>query len=120
MSTERRQGHRFHIVCPVKVESTTHGVSYCIARNVSEEGIFLETSEPLPIGSIVEVWFTGNAGATPIVARGEVKHHFFLHYGAETRTKALTGMGVRFSHFDALEEEQLPEWAFGVAPIPQH
>ncbi|PID39480.1 MAG: pilus assembly protein PilZ [Proteobacteria bacterium] len=118
--SERRATHRFTTHVPVKVDSATHGISYCIARNVSESGIFLETREPLPIGSIVEVWFEAVGNATPIIARGEVKHHFFLHYNGETRTKALTGMGVRFTRFDALEQEELPEWAFGVAPTPLH
>ncbi|MCK5798831.1 MAG: PilZ domain-containing protein [Deltaproteobacteria bacterium] len=118
--TERRVTHRFTTHCLVKIDSATHGAFHCVARNISDEGILLETREPLPIGSVVDVWFTASEGATPIVARGIVKHHYFLHYNADTTTKALTGMGVRFSHFDALEEDQLPEWAFGVSPTPLH
>lgn len=120
MAKERRTFFRFSTHCPVKVESAMHGVSYCIAKNISEEGIFLQTDEPLPIGTIVEIWFTAQNGSTPIIGKGEVKHHFYFHFAGDLGAKALTGMGVRFKAFDALEEEPMPEWAFGVTPPPLH
>jgi hypothetical protein len=125
MSSERRSWYRFSSHCPVRIFSAAHGASFCIARNVSSGGIFLETSEPLPIGSAVEVHFSAPGGSTPVVARGEVKHHYFFRYGADYRSafpreRSLTGMGVRFSSFEPQEEEEMPEWAFGVPPTPIH
>ncbi|MBW2730884.1 MAG: PilZ domain-containing protein [Deltaproteobacteria bacterium] len=120
MSTDRRSWHRFSSLCPVRLESAAHGETFCVARNVSEGGIFIETREPLPIGTAVAVTFEAPDGATPIVARGAVKHHYFFHYGSDSRTRSLTGMGVRFSSFEAEERDEFPEWAFGVAPTPLH
>lgn len=121
MSTrrDRRSWYRFTSLCPVRIYSAAFGESVCIARNVSAGGIFLETSEPLPIGSAVEVYFGAPSGATPVVARGEVKHHYFLRYGLSPHEQ-LTGMGVRFSCFEPQEEDPLPDWAFGIPPTPAH
>ena len=120
LGSDRRSWYRFRTICPVRVESARQGIVYCIARNVAEGGIFLETREPFPIGTAVAVTFEAPNGATPVVARGCVKHHYFIRYSQHAQLKSMTGMGVRFESFEAVEQEEWPEWAFGVAPIPLH
>src|SRR4051794_28523369 len=54
---EKRQHLRFDKVFPVRVESILFGDLSCVARNVSAGGIFIETSEPLPLGARVRICF---------------------------------------------------------------
>jgi hypothetical protein len=41
----------------VRLESLLFGEIYCVARNVSAGGIFLELPDPLPLGAAVRVCF---------------------------------------------------------------
>lgn len=111
MNSERRQSLRFETCVLVRVQSTEHGITHCVARDVSAGGIFLEMREPLPLGAAVRVWFEnpGEDGAS-ISAVGEVKNHYFLQYGdADTQTpRSLTGMGVRFVKFEEPCDDTLP------------
>jgi hypothetical protein len=95
---------RFDLAFPVLIESI-FGISRCVARNISEGGIFLEMQQPLPLGSTVSVTFEQPGGGTTLVAQGEVKHALCLAYGSPEGTKQLRGVGVRFSTFFAGETE---------------
>lgn len=100
MDTERRHSLRLEAFCLVKLQSAEHGISYCVARNVSEGGIFLEVRQPLPLGATLRLWFLTPDGRARISAIGEVKNHYYLHYNARRKPRALTGMGVRFLTFE--------------------
>lgn len=104
---DQRSAHRFDKVFPVQVESDTFGACQGIARNISAGGIFIELSDPLPIGSRVRVRFTAPGSRCELVGLGEVKRHYFFQFADETGRRALTGMGVRFTGFDADGEEHL-------------
>ena len=102
----KRQSLRFDKVFPVMITSDEFGDSNAMARNVSAGGILLELSEPLPLGTHVRVHFSmnvpdsdGDMGPT-IVARGEVKNHYFLNYSDHTGPRSMTGMAVRFTEFE--------------------
>jgi hypothetical protein len=99
MNNERRAAMRFDKVFPVRVESPLYGTLQCIARNVSSGGMFLETAEPLPLGAEVRVRFEHDGES--IVARGEVKNHYFFNYSQQERPQSMCGMGVRFVGFEA-------------------
>jgi hypothetical protein len=99
MDNERRAAMRFDKVFPVHVESPLYGALWCVARNVSSGGMFLETAEPLPLGAEVKVRFEQDGES--IVARGEVKNHYFFNYTQQQRPQCLCGMGVRFLGFEA-------------------
>lgn len=104
---EKREHLRFDKVFPVRVESILFGDSACIARNVSAGGIFLETRDPLPLGSRVRVCFLTPDETTEIVALGEVKNHYFLNYSQNGTARVVSGMAVRFAGFEQSGQQVL-------------
>ena len=97
---EKRQHLRFDKVFPVRVESILFGELDCVARNVSAGGIFVEMTEPLPLGAHVRVSFHSVDSAAEIVALGEVKNHYFMNFAREGLTHSVSGMAVRFYGFE--------------------
>jgi hypothetical protein len=97
---EKRQHLRFDKVFPVRVESILFGELDCVARNVSAGGIFVEMTEPLPLGAHVRVSFHSADSAAEIVALGEVKNHYFMNFAREGLTHSVSGMAVRFYAFE--------------------
>jgi hypothetical protein len=97
---EKRQHLRFDKVFPVRVESILFGDAQCVARNVSAGGIFLETSDPLPLGARVRICFLTPDESGEIAAVGEVKNHYFVNYVQDGTSKSVTGMAVRFLAFE--------------------
>ena len=64
----------------------------------------VEVAEPLPLGTEVQVYFSMPESPARIVARGEVKNHYFLNFAdpkGGSKAKRLTGMGVRFKAFES-------------------
>jgi len=97
----RREHLRFDKVFTVRVESLLFGDLVCVARNISAGGIFLEVSDPLPLGSTLRVCFPVPDGSGEVVAVGEVKNHYFINYTKEGVNRSVTGMAVRFTDFEA-------------------
>jgi hypothetical protein len=106
---EKRQHLRFDKVFPVRVESILFGELDCVARNVSAGGIFVEMTEPLPLGAHVRVSFLSADSAAEIVALGEVKNHYFMNYAKEGLTHSVSGMAVRFYAFENESQQILTE-----------
>jgi hypothetical protein len=98
---QRRQHLRFDKVFVVRVESSLFGDLVCVARNVSEGGIFLEVGDPLPLGATIRVCFPVPDGSGEVVALGEVKNHYFINYVQDGVNKAVAGMAVRFKSFES-------------------
>lgn len=99
---EQRGNHRFDKAFPVSIRSETFGECCAVARNISAGGMMVEVNDPLPLGTEVQVYFSMPESPTRIVARGEVKNHYFLNFAAPNgKAKALTGMGVRFTGFES-------------------
>jgi len=107
--SEKRQHLRFDKVFSVRVESDLFGEFDCVARNVSAGGIFIEMSEPLPLGSQVRVSFSSAASAVEIVALGEVKNHYFMNYAVQGVTRSVAGMAIRFYAFENESQRILDE-----------
>jgi uncharacterized protein (TIGR02266 family) len=100
--TEKRQSFRLDKVFPVWVSSSEHGDLQGVARNISAGGIFIETQEPIPLGTQVKVIFAVPESSAQITACGEVKNHYFLNYGdGDAGARSVAGMGVRFMSFEA-------------------
>ena len=97
---DQRAHLRFDKMFTVRVESLLFGESYCIARNVSAGGIFLELPDPLPLGASVRVCFLAPDGVGEVVATGEVKNHYFINFTQAGTSKAVSGMAVRFTSFE--------------------
>jgi hypothetical protein len=97
----KRKAMRFEKVFPVMISSEEFGESNAMARNVSAGGILLEMSDPLPLGTRVRVHFSISESQASIVARGEVKNHYFLNFADGSEARSLTGMAVRFTEFES-------------------
>jgi Tfp pilus assembly protein PilZ len=107
-SDSDRRGHeRMDKAFQVEVSSSIFGSTICVARNISEGGIFLETYDPLPLGAQVRVHFEIPDSAGEVVAVGEVKNHYYLNYHQNGAPRSLMGMGVRFLHFEEDAGESL-------------
>jgi Tfp pilus assembly protein PilZ len=100
MVKQNRREVRFDLLCLVLVEGPG-GTFYCVARNISEGGIFLETDQPLPLGSFLRVTIESPDSAASFVATGEVKHAMrFAYSDPNQQPKAIRGVGVRFVNFE--------------------
>lgn len=97
---EQRAHLRFDKMFTVRVESPLFGELYCVARNVSAGGIFLEVRDPLPLGASVRVCFLAPDNSGEVVATGEVKNHYFINFTQGGNTHAVSGMAVRFTSFE--------------------
>jgi len=97
---DQRAHLRFDKMFVVRLESLLFGEIYCVARNVSAGGIFLELPDPLPLGAAVRVCFPVPDGSGDVVATGEVKNHYFINYTQAGNTRAVSGMAVRFTSFE--------------------
>ena len=100
---ERRDDRRlkldFETAVPVlvKLDEQMH---WGLARNISEKGILIEMQHPPPIGSQVEIVFTGARGphhaSDAVELYGEVRHQMAFNYQSKGQAKAMTAIGVRF------------------------
>ena len=99
-ASDQRAHLRFDKMFTVRIESPLFGESYCVARNVSAGGIFLEIRDPLPLGASVRVCFLAPDNSGEVVATGEVKNHYFINFTQAGTTRAVSGMAVRFTSFE--------------------
>jgi PilZ domain len=99
-ASDQRAHLRFDKMFAVRVESLLFGEIYCVARNISAGGIFLELSDPLPLGATVRVCFPVPDGSGEVVATGEVKNHYFINFTQGGSIRAVAGMAVRFTSFE--------------------
>jgi Tfp pilus assembly protein PilZ len=99
MVKQSRREVRFDLLCLVLVEGPG-GTFYCVARNISEGGIFLETDQPLPLGSFLRITIESPESSASFVATGEVKHAMRFSYADHHQPKAIRGVGVRFVNFE--------------------
>jgi hypothetical protein len=97
---DQREHLRFDKMFVVRLESLLFGEIYCVARNVSAGGIFLEIPDPLPLGASVRVCFPVPDGSGDVVATGEVKNNYFINYTQAGANRAVAGMAVRFTSFE--------------------
>ena len=93
---ERRASMRFDMAFPVYL-SSDEGISRGIARNISEGGMFVETSQPCRIGSKVEITFVSPYTSEELTLTAKVRYLCYLSFGEEPAGKGtLRGMGLRF------------------------
>jgi hypothetical protein len=100
-AADQRAHLRFDKMFAVRLESLLFGEIYCIARNISAGGIFLELPDPLPLGATVRVCFPVPDGSGEVVATGEVKNHYFINFTQGGASRAVAGMAVRFTSFES-------------------
>ena len=86
----------------VSIRTDALGETSAIGRNISAGGMTLEVRDPLPLGTRVQVYFAMPDSAARIVASGQVKNHYCLNFGdGRGGTRALNGVGVRFTSFES-------------------
>lgn len=98
-TSEKRHDLRLDAVFSVLLD-TPMGEFLAVARNVSPGGMFIETRDPLPLGTKLRIRFQMPDSDDEIVASGEVKNHYFLNYAGARERSSLTGMGLRFLGFE--------------------
>lgn len=99
---ENRKALRFEKVFPVILSTEAFGECNAMARNISAGGILVEIQEPLPLGTEVRVLFAMPDSQASIIARGEVKNHYFLNFSDDQGgARSLTGMAIKFREFEA-------------------
>ena len=96
---DRRDNHRWDKVFSVYITGAW-GSTFGIARNISEGGMFIETHEPYPLGSRMQVTFSFPDANAEIAAVAEVMHLVFINKSdIEEIPKVMAGMGIRFLYF---------------------
>lgn len=103
----KRAALRFEKVFPVILSTNEFGECNAMARNISAGGILIELSDPMPLGTEVRVHFFMPDSQATIIARGEVKNHYFLNFNDGGEQRSLTGMAIRFTEFEAESQEML-------------
>jgi len=106
-AANKREGLRFESVFPVILSTEEFGECNAMARNISAGGILIEIPEPMPLGTEVRVHFWMPDSQASIIARGEVKNHYFLNFNDAGGQRSLTGMAIKFYEFEADSQEIL-------------
>ncbi len=97
--SDRRIAQRLDKVFSIYI-SGAWGTAFGIARNISEGGMFIETPDPYPLGSRMQVTFSLPGGEAEMTALAEVVHLCFLSdTPAGGPRRVVVGMGVRFVGF---------------------
>lgn len=100
--------HHFDKAFPVFLTSV-RGIANGVGRNITEEGMFIETRDPCPLGSELRITFEAPAIGTELTAVGEVRFQAFLNYaGQDGQQEGLRGIGVRFLRFEQDARPQHP------------
>lgn len=105
--TRTRDERRKHPRVPVRIR-----IQYRVAdrfftdyiQNLSMGGIFVETTDPLPVHTALKVQFALPSLEKPIVADGVVVHRVEISGG---KSRAASGMGIRFSQLDERSKRTL-------------
>ncbi len=98
--SRKTAAHHFDKVFPVFLTSS-RGVANGVGRNITNDGMFIETREPCPLGTELRITFEAPSFGTEITAVAEVRFQAFLNYaGADGETDGLRGMGVKFLRFE--------------------
>ncbi len=114
VSVERRRANRIDKIFRVLLSTDECGDQWCVARNISTSGMFVEMADPIALRTKVIVRFASPGGvveALPdgfdaaITAMARVQNHYYLQYADKDGLRALCGVGLRFLRF--LPEEHL-------------
>jgi type IV pilus assembly protein PilZ len=102
--SDRRAAERVPATWAVDCE-TPDTFLYASIANISELGIFVRTTDPLPVGTQITLRFAPPA-AEPFTLQGIVQWVNFLRPNHDNPNP---GMGVRFVELSALDRERLIE-----------
>jgi c-di-GMP-binding flagellar brake protein YcgR len=83
-------------------------MSLAFSRDVSRGGMFVDTRDPLPIGSEITLRFHLNDGGPIVVALAEVKYHV---------TKL--GMGIQFLELSPADRKRIDDYVAKTPKLPE-
>jgi hypothetical protein len=93
--TDRRRAQRKRLAFPVLIEGP-YGIRRCIARDISGDGIFVESNEDYPPGTELRVTFMLPDGSWEMTARCTVRHVIRLR----ATEAAMHGIGMSFESIE--------------------
>jgi hypothetical protein len=96
---ERRTSVRTNKLFQVRITSEELGDQWCVARNLSESGIFVEMRDPLPLRTKVLIRFQRPGNLPCICAMARIQNHYYFQYSERGELRALSGVGIRFLRF---------------------
>jgi hypothetical protein len=103
---ERRSQLRFDKVFTVYL-TTPDGMARGVGRNISETGMFVETREPVALGSKIKATFSAEDG-TEMTALCEVRYQVALAYGgADGHPGNTRGVGLRIVAYETQEDHPM-------------
>lgn len=102
---DRRSYERFEVTWTVDCE-TEETFLYASIQNISEMGIFVQTTEPLPIGTQLTLRFAPDAASEAFVLRGMVQ---WLNVWQASSDNPNPGMGIRFVDLSSADRERIVE-----------
>jgi type IV pilus assembly protein PilZ len=102
---ERRSYERFEVTWSVDCE-TEDTFLYASIGNISEMGIFVQTTDPLPVGTQLTLRFAPPSSVDPFVLRGTVQ---WVNAVRPLSDNPNPGMGVRFIDLSADDRERIVE-----------
>jgi len=100
---ERRSSERYDVTWSVDCE-TEETFLYAAITNISELGIFVRTTDPLPIGTLLTLRFVTPDHRQPFVLQGKVQ---WVNTFRPMRDNPNPGMGVRFMELTLADRERL-------------
>lgn len=107
---DRRRSLRFDKMFTVHL-GTSQGVVRGVGRNISAEGMFVETSDALPLGEKLSVTFSGEDG-TEITCFCEVRYQVALSYGKKDGKEGFSrGVGLKIVAYEVREDQRAPPLA---------
>jgi len=110
---ERRISERIDVTWSVDCE-TGETVLYASIANISDMGIFVQTKEPLEVGTMLTLRFAP-PGHQPFVLRGVVQ---WVNVVRALSISPNPGMGVRFIELTDADRERLVEAIRTMAYVP--
>ncbi len=102
---DRRSHERFEVTWSVDCV-TEDTFLYATLGNISAMGIFVRTTEPLPVGTQLTLRFAPPSSEEPFVLRGRVQ---WLNKVRPNHDNPNPGMGIRFMDLSAPDRERIVE-----------
>ena len=96
---DRRNNARINKLFQVRITSEELGDQTCVARNISETGMFVEMPDPLPLRTQVLVRFHLPDAADCICAMAKIQNHYYFQFNENGAIRGLSGVGLRFLQF---------------------
>ena len=100
---DRRSYDRVDVMWSVDCE-TEDTFLYAAITNISEMGIFVRTTEPLPVGTLVTLRFAPPDAHEPFILQGVVQ---WVNAVRPLAYNPNPGMGIRFSSLTLPERERI-------------